>query len=149
MIIIVVLKYFISFTVLYFQELPKATGEVVKEVKDIDSIVKKYISSFQEKEEVLLLYKNENPFQCVVDWKQLLFEGLEQRHMIDVTLYRYLDRIDRYLQTKYERHLVMKSRQEKEPEKSEIKKSTLIKTKRKLDKIKSDKKQETCAPDKI
>ncbi|KAJ9579439.1 hypothetical protein L9F63_024463 [Diploptera punctata] len=112
------------------QELPKTIEKVVIEFKEIDSITEKYALEFKEKEAALLNYKNNNLFEYIINWKQLLVEGLEQRHMIDVTLYSNLNRIDRYLQAKYEREIDIKSKQqEKEHEnRSEIGKLNLTKT---------------------
>jgi hypothetical protein len=90
-------------------------------LKDIEKTVNMFVEHYKENEEKALMFKTKNTFEYQVKWKELLAEGRDRRHVIDVELYRNTSRTDRYDKTKQELKEKRDSLQEKkEHEKEEI-----------------------------
>jgi hypothetical protein len=70
--------------------------------KDLEEIINMVVERYKENEEKALMFKTNNKFEYQVNWKELLAEGRDRRHVIDVELYRNTSRVDRYHKTKQE-----------------------------------------------
>jgi Tfp pilus assembly pilus retraction ATPase PilT len=82
-------------------------------LKDVEKTVNRLVEHYEENEKKALMFKTNNTFEYQVNWKELLAEGRDQRHIIDVELYRNTSRIDRYNKTKQELKEKLDSVQEK------------------------------------
>jgi hypothetical protein len=71
-------------------------------LSDLEETVNIFVEHYKENEEKALMFKTNNTFEYQVNWKELLAEGRDRRHVIDVELYRNTSRIDRYHKTKQE-----------------------------------------------
>jgi hypothetical protein len=71
-------------------------------LKDVEKTVSRLVEHYKENERKALMFKTNNAFEYQVNWKELLAEGRDRRHAIDVELYGNTSRIDRYNKTKLE-----------------------------------------------
>lgn len=82
-------------------------------LRDLDQITDIFIEHYKDNEKNVLMFKRKNTFEYKVNWKELLAEGRERRHIIDMELYRNTSRIERYLKAKQEFKAKVEALQEK------------------------------------
>ncbi|PSN55815.1 hypothetical protein C0J52_02478 [Blattella germanica] len=83
-------------------EQPEAAAKVMEEHKEVNTIVENYFEEFKEKEDTLLNYMKENPYEYNIRWKQLLAEGMQRCQIVNTALQSDLSRLERYFHTTYD-----------------------------------------------
>jgi len=94
-------------------------------LKDLENTINRFAGQYKEIELKALMFMKNNTFEYEMNWKELLAEGKERRHMIDFELYRNTSRIERYNKTKVEIREKLHLPQEKKGESG--KQRTLVK----------------------
>lgn len=94
-------------------------------LKDMEKTINIFAGQYKEIEQKALMFVKNNTFEYEINWKELLAEGKERRHVIDFESYRNTSRIERYNKTKVELREKLHVPQEKKGESG--KQRTLVK----------------------